>query len=79
MISYGQRVINFSIEYLKDGQFEKIYSGTTIGRKKIASFPAIQTDKIKIVIHKTKAPVVLRNISAYLIEDLLNYVKIGHQ
>ena len=78
MISYGQRVINFSIEYLKDGQFEKIYSGTTIGRKKIASFPAIQTDKIKIVIHKTKAPVVLRNISAYLIEDLLTYVKIGH-
>jgi alpha-L-fucosidase len=70
MIDYGQRVISFSIEYWNNGQFEQIFSGTTIGRKKIASFNAIKTNRIRITIHKTKAPVVLRSVSAYHIKAL---------
>lgn len=70
MIDYGQRVIAFSIEYWNNGQFEKIFSGTTIGRKKIASFNTIKTDRIRITIHETKAPVVLRSVSAYHIKNI---------
>lgn len=70
MIDYGQRVIAFSIEYWNNGQFEKIFSGTTIGRKKIASFNTIKTNRIRITIHETKAPVVLRSVSAYHIKNI---------
>jgi alpha-L-fucosidase len=70
MIDYGQRVISFSIEYWNNGRYEKIFSGSTIGRKKIAGFNAVKTDRIRVTIHETKAPVVLRSVSAYHIKSM---------
>lgn len=70
MIDFGQRVIAFSIEYRNNGKYEKVFSGTTVGRKKIARFNTVITDQIRITIHQTKAPVVLRSVSAYHIKTM---------
>ncbi len=67
MIRYGQRVISFTIELFNGQQFEPVFKGTTIGRKKIARFTAMETDRIRVTIQESKAAPVLRGISAYYI------------
>jgi len=67
MIKYGQRVISFTIELFNGKQFEPVFKGTTIGRKKIARFAGMETDRIRITIREAKAAPVLREIAAYYI------------
>ena len=67
MIRYGQRVISFTIDVYHNGQYETVFKGTTIGRKKIAVFDGKHTDRIKVTIHEAKAVPVLRSIAAYAI------------
>ncbi len=67
MIRYGQRVAAFTIELYQNGQYEKVFTGTTIGRKKIASFEGKETDRIRITAQEAKAAPVLRSIAAYAI------------
>ncbi len=67
MIATGQRVAAFVIESFDGKTFREIYKGSTIGRKKIAQFPAVTTAKLRIRITETKAPVHLRAIAAYQI------------
>ncbi|MES2331382.1 MAG: alpha-L-fucosidase [Bacteroidota bacterium] len=70
MIAYGQRVSNFMIEAFDGTQYQTIFTGTTIGRKKIASFKKQETDKLRVTIGSAKAAPVLRGVSAYLIGSL---------
>jgi alpha-L-fucosidase len=65
MIQYGQRVFDFTIEVFNGSQYEKVFTGTTIGRKKIATFTPFRTNKIRITIPHAKAAPVLRSISGY--------------
>ena len=69
MLSYGQRISEFTIEALQGTAYQTIYTGTTIGRKKIASFEKLETSQIRITIKKSKAAPILRNIAAYLIKS----------
>ena len=66
MIQFGQRVSGFTIELMGDTKFEKVYSGTTIGRKKIARFEPFRTKKIRVTITDAKAAPVLRSITGYM-------------
>ncbi len=68
MIAYGQRVIRFSIEAKQGDRFVKVFDGTTIGRKKIATFQKIETNEFRIIIHESKAAPVLRGLSAFFIQ-----------
>jgi alpha-L-fucosidase len=68
MISFGQRVQEFIIELESDGRFHEVYKGSTIGNKKIARFKAEEATKIRITVVQAKAPPVLRDISAYLVD-----------
>ncbi len=65
MISLGQRVSDFTIELLGDRGYEKVFTGTTIGRKKIAVFPLFRTKKIRLTLVNAKAEPVLRSVKAY--------------
>ncbi|SKA05698.1 alpha-L-fucosidase [Sediminibacterium ginsengisoli] len=65
MISYGQRVISFSIDCRNGTAYQTVFEGSTIGRKKIAVFQGQETDRIRIRINDTKAEPVLRGIAAY--------------
>ena len=67
LIEHGQRVKSFTIEAKESatGNFVKIFEGTTIGRKKIATFDPITTSSITITITDAKAEVLLKPSSAY--------------
>ena len=70
MIAYGQRVQSFAIEARINGDYQTVFSGTTIGRKKIAVFPLVHTNAIRLKITGSKAIPVLRNLSGYHIREL---------
>jgi alpha-L-fucosidase len=67
MIKYGQRVQSFTIEAFDGTKYQPVFTGTTIGRKKIAVFAKQETNKLRITIPHSKAAPVVRNISAYLL------------
>jgi alpha-L-fucosidase len=70
MIAYGQRVQYFAIEARINGDYQTVFSGTTIGRKKIAVFPLVHTNAIRLKITGSKAIPVLRNLSGYHVREL---------
>jgi alpha-L-fucosidase len=70
MIAYGQRISNFTIEAFDGTEYQTVFTGTTIGRKKIASFKKQETDRLRLTIDRAKAAPVLRNVSGYLISSL---------
>lgn len=65
MIRYGQRVSGFRIEAWVNNAYQTVFEGTTIGRKKIATFKPVQTNRLKIIFTDGKAPVVIRHVGVY--------------
>jgi len=70
MIRYGQRVSSFSIASFDGTRYQTVFTGTTIGHKKIANFAKQETQKLRITIHSSKAAPVLRGISGYWVGEL---------
>jgi alpha-L-fucosidase len=66
-IRESQRIEAFSI-YVKKGEggWEKIYSGTTVGFRKICRFAPAETDGLRITIEQSRVYPTLRFIGAYL-------------
>jgi alpha-L-fucosidase len=64
-IEYGQRIKSFEIYSENNGNMEKIFEGTTIGRSRIITFNKTNTNKIKIVISDSNASPTLRIIKGY--------------
>jgi len=49
-ISRGQRVESFVFEIWKDGRWQKVAEGTTIGYKRIVSFNEVKAKRIRLLI-----------------------------
>lgn len=65
-IKLGQRVKSFSIEAQNNnGEWSQIYTGTTIGYKRIAKVDPTEATKIRININDSKAAIVMSNIEIY--------------
>lgn len=64
-IKLGQRVREFKVEGLSDGQWISLVDGTTIGYKVIRKFPVIKTSKIRVRIISSKACPVISNIELF--------------
>lgn len=45
-----------------------VYSGKTVGHKHICRFPTVRTEKVEIVINKSKPNYLLKNISLYYVK-----------
>jgi alpha-L-fucosidase len=70
-VEYGQRVKSFSlIIKMADGKEERV-QGTTIGRKRILTFPAKNVQQIIFMVNDAKAAPVISEISFYLIDEAL--------
>ena len=54
-ILLGQRVVSFKIEINDKGKWKKIKEGSTIGNKRILTFPHIETNNIRLTILGSKA------------------------
>lgn len=65
-IKLGQRVKSFNIEALdENGEWNKVYDGTTIGYKRIAKLEPVETAKIRVNIQDSKESILLSNIDVY--------------
>ena len=64
-IRLGQRVKSFSIEAEKDGSWQKLAEGTTIGYKRIVKVTPTETQKVRITITGSKACPAISNIEIY--------------
>jgi alpha-L-fucosidase len=64
-IELGQRVQRFAIEVPDSGGYKEIFSGTTIGKKRIVQFPSQITSRLRIKILEAKTHPVLGEIRVY--------------
>ena len=64
-IKLGQRVKSFTVEIEKDGNWQEIGSGTTIGYKRILRIVPVEAQKVRIVIKDSKACPVISNVEVY--------------
>jgi alpha-L-fucosidase len=55
----------FKVEAFKDGSWQPLGAGTTIGYKRILKVDPIETDRIRISITDSKACPVISNIEVY--------------
>jgi len=64
-IRLGQRVSEFKVEALVEGEWKTLIDGTTIGYKVIRKFPVVRTSQIKVTIVSSKACPLISNIELY--------------
>jgi len=70
-IQMGQRIKAFNIILKKDGKEIQTIAGTTIGKKRIITFPATEVDGFTIVITDAKTTPLISEIGAYHIDESL--------
>ena len=68
---FGQRVLAFQIEGMNSqSQWQKVYSGTSIGNKKICYFNPVTVKKIRISVTNTKSDPRILNFAVYNIQGV---------
>ncbi len=67
----GERIRAYKIEGLVDGQWKKLCSGQSVGRKKIDYFPEVDVSEIRLIVNKYAATPLIRNFSAYYVQDFI--------
>jgi alpha-L-fucosidase len=70
-IPLGQRVRSFTVEYWNGNKFVELDKQTTIGYKRILTFPTIKTNQIRITIEANASPV-LSEIQVYKAPDIVD-------
>jgi len=64
-IKLGQRVYNFSFEIKKDGEYQEVARGTTVGYKRALRFDEVKASEARLTL-QTKAPcLTLSNLGIY--------------
>jgi alpha-L-fucosidase len=67
----GQRVLAFKVEGLDlHGQWKEVYSGTSIGFKKICYFDPVRLKEIRVTFSNTKAQPQISSLAAYNIKGV---------
>ncbi|WP_313239418.1 hypothetical protein [Sphingobacterium multivorum] len=48
LIALGQRVERFNLEIWRDGVWKEVLAGTTIGNKRLLTFPEVSAQRVRI-------------------------------
>ncbi len=64
-ITRGQRVESFEVEALVGGKWKKVARGTTIGYKRILTFPEVKTPVLRIVVNSSRGKANIKYLAAY--------------
>ncbi|OPZ25396.1 MAG: F5/8 type C domain protein [Lentisphaerae bacterium ADurb.BinA184] len=64
-IALGQRIEAFAVDVKLWSQWLEVATGTTIGARRLVTFPAVHTDAVRVRILATQACPVLRRLSAF--------------
>ena len=70
-IRLGQRVKSFEVAVDRDGSWETVAEGTTIGYKRILLFKTVETSKVRLTIKDAKACPLISNVELYHAPQLL--------
>ena len=65
----GHRIRKYSIEGYRGGNWEQLYEGQSVGRKKIDYFPKVEVSKIRFKTLKSVGEPIIRNLSTYYVKD----------
>ncbi|WP_279296701.1 alpha-L-fucosidase [Paraflavisolibacter caeni] len=76
-IPLGQRVKSFAVEYWDGKKFRELDRQTTIGYKRILTFPVIKTSKVRVNILESKACPVIAEVQLYKAPELLSLPQIS--
>ena len=75
-ISKGQRVEGFTLEAWKDGQWEKIAEGTTVGYRRLLRFPDLQTSKVRVTITATRLSALISEMGLYYAPEVSSCMRV---
>ncbi len=75
-IRLGQRVKAFTIEAFINGKWQQLDKQTTIGYKRILSFPTVTASQLRFTITDAKASPVISNVSVYNAPQILEIPRI---
>ena len=64
-IRFGQRISEFEIKGLVNGEWTQLAKGTTIGYKRILRIPPVHADKIQLIIKKSNNVPAISNFGLY--------------
>lgn len=70
-IEKGQSITSFVIRIKNKKEVVKEIMGTTIGRKRIITFPSVKTDSVEILVDDSRFKPTLAGVSVYIISDNL--------
>lgn len=70
-LSRGQNCAGFRLVLMNGESVIKTITGTTIGRKRLLTFPAVEVNRIEFYIDEFKGPVSLSEVGLYLIDEKL--------
>nr|GEW48096.1 alpha-L-fucosidase 1 [Tanacetum cinerariifolium] len=52
----GQRIVKFHVDVVnEDGEWWEVLSGTTVGYRRLLQFPSVQTQRLRLVIDKSRS------------------------
>ena len=65
-VHLGQRVRGYHVDVMKDGEWEVVTMGTTIGYKKLDRFKQVQSQLVRIYIDDARASPLIASVGLYL-------------
>lgn len=68
-IRVGQRISKFHLEYWDGSKWNHFAEGTTVGYKRLLRFPEIQTNKVKLIIEKSRTCPTLSGFGLYKLHE----------
>ncbi|MGL5959254.1 MAG: alpha-L-fucosidase [Bacteroidales bacterium] len=72
-ITKGQRIESFTIDVEKDGQWQEIAKGTTIGYKRLLRFPSLRNvAQIRVNVNEARLPFHIQHIKAYKSQEFVS-------
>jgi alpha-L-fucosidase len=72
-IRIGQRIEQFELDIWKDGQWNKVTSGTTVGYKRLLRFESVKTDKVRLRILSSRLNPTIAEFGLFKLPKSLQY------
>ena len=72
-ILVGQRIESFYLEIWKNEKWNKVAEGTTVGYKRLLRFPAETSDKVRLIISKSRQSPTLLSFGLYKRPPKINF------
>lgn len=67
-IRFGERIRKYKVEAYFNGKWNFVCDGEVVGNKRIQQFETVNTNKLRLIVEKSTAEPVFKNISVYFVK-----------